>query len=119
MTQDATTTTFGNGNASLVIVQHPVYWFEDGSVIFSVEQVAFKVHGTMLSRLSSFFAQSKAGTSKASNYPYKTIGTGTDVHIVVDSSRRVLVKDVEILLEHLYHDMWVIEYSFPVDLLTL
>jgi hypothetical protein len=83
-------------------VQHPVFWFEDGSLVFRVEDHAFKVHRTLLSRHSGFFAQSKP---RASNTSGINVDLSLDVHIVVDPIRQVAVRDVEILLEHFYHDV--------------
>ena len=85
-----------------ILVRHPKYWFNDGSIIFRVQNDFFKVHRTLLSCHSSFFAQCQMKdtidtTSSSDRDP--------NVHIVVDPGGRVLSRDVEVLLEHLYHDV--------------
>ncbi|GLB34462.1 hypothetical protein LshimejAT787_0200270 [Lyophyllum shimeji] len=94
------------------LARHPVFWFDDGSIVFRVENHVFKVHKTLLSRHSNFFAR-----------PDHTLSTGNhgitsnvqiDPHIIVDPSRRVRTTDVEALLEHVYHDAPIYaESKFP------
>ncbi|KAF9457337.1 hypothetical protein BDZ94DRAFT_238102 [Collybia nuda] len=100
-------------------VQHPVYWFDDGSFVFRVAPYAFKVHRTLLTRHSRFFARlcvrgpegGEAGTRTMT-----TTGPGEESREIVDLSVlepgsqragvrvRVRVQDVEALLGFLYHD---------------
>ncbi|KAJ7650166.1 hypothetical protein FB45DRAFT_11170 [Roridomyces roridus] len=71
---------------SSTATQHPVFWFEDGSLSIQIESTIFKIHRTLLNRHSPF------------------LSTNNDDLLKIDSSRGVSVRDFEILLEHLYHD---------------
>jgi BTB/POZ domain len=85
-------------------VKHPTFWFDDGSIVVQVQNHLFKVHKTLLARHSNFFAQLGA-TPKLSNDALRE-DLAEDCHyIVVDLKKRVLAQDVEVLLEHLYHDV--------------
>ncbi|KAG6819437.1 hypothetical protein H0H93_011864 [Arthromyces matolae] len=77
--------------------QHPVYWFEDGSVVIHVENQIFKVHRTLLSRHSDFFVE-EDGTEDIS-------GKEAASYILIDECLGVRAKDVEVLLAHFYHDV--------------
>ncbi|KAF8633474.1 hypothetical protein AX15_001434 [Amanita polypyramis BW_CC] len=68
---------------------HPVYWFNDGSIILRAQKRLFRVHHSFLSRLSPFFAKLKVGSSND----------------VVDLGSEVYATDFEVLLQHLYHDV--------------
>jgi hypothetical protein len=35
---------------------HPVFWFSDGSIVLRAQEQLFRVHHSLLSRLSPFFA---------------------------------------------------------------
>ena len=37
-------------------IHHPDFWFHDGSIILSVQNTLFRVHQTVLSNHSGFFA---------------------------------------------------------------
>ncbi|KAG6845268.1 hypothetical protein H0H87_011677 [Tephrocybe sp. NHM501043] len=78
--------------------RHPVFWFDDGSMVIRVENQAFKVHRTLLSRHSRFFA----GVDPIN------LDSGSDLTlescILLDQGRNVRAKDLEVLLEHFYHD---------------
>ncbi|KAG6865149.1 hypothetical protein C0991_004831 [Blastosporella zonata] len=77
--------------------RHPVFWFNDGSIVFRVENQTFKVHRTLLSRHSRFFASATINVDSGSDLPL-------DSYVLVDQDRSVRAKDVEVLLEHFYHD---------------
>ncbi|KAG6872398.1 hypothetical protein C0995_009988 [Termitomyces sp. Mi166 len=90
-------------------MKHPVFWFNDGSIVLHVENQVFKVHKSLLSRHSRFFAGTHASAS---------VNDGSDLafdsYISVDQSRSVRAKDLEVLLEHLYHDASLFsENQFP------
>jgi hypothetical protein len=87
-------------------IRHPIFWFDDGSVVVRVQDHLFKVHRSLLSRHSSFFAHCHVitKTSKSDAALREDLAVGCD-YIVVDIDRPVLVRDVEVLLEHLYHDV--------------
>ncbi|KAF5378351.1 hypothetical protein D9615_008761 [Tricholomella constricta] len=96
------------------VTRHPVFWFNDGSVVFRVQDHAFKVHRTLLSRHSRFFAYSDHAHVPTSTNLNVASDLEYEIHIVVDPSRRVQVKDVEVLLEHFYHDAPLFsEVRFP------
>src|ERR1700733_3943841 len=86
-------------------VCHPTFWFDDGSVVLRVQDHLFKVHRSFLSRHSSFFAQHQYITKTSEDN--REDGDMDCDYIMIGHERRVLVQDVEILLEHLYHDVWV------------
>ena len=86
-----------------IIRNHPIYWFDDGSLVLEVEVQRFKVHRTLLSRHSRFFAS-------LSSVPHEISGSsshasGLSDHIVLEQRKDVRAEDVEALLQHLYHDL--------------
>ena len=83
-----------------ISVRHPIFWFDDGSIVVRVQDYLFKVHRSLLSRHSNFFAQSQSIASTSDLREDLAANCG---YIVVE--RHVLVQDVEVLLEHLYHDV--------------
>ncbi|KAG5644410.1 hypothetical protein DXG03_008577 [Asterophora parasitica] len=90
------------GTSEIIPTHHPVFWFDDGSVVFRVEDHTFKVHRTLLARHSNFFARTDLAPPPNSDV---ASDPEIDLHIVVDPSRRIRAKDVEVLLEHFYHDV--------------
>ena len=92
--------------------KHPIYWFEDGSFVLDVEQYQFKVHRTLVARHSRFLS----GLSHQENAPPITNGeqssatklSAREHHIILDNLKQVQAKDVEVLLQHLYHDVYVL-----------
>jgi hypothetical protein len=87
------------------VTQHLKFWFDDGSIVFRVQNHLFKVHWSLLSRHSSFFAHHRIKASYGSMAGNWGVDKIPGVYIVVDPSRHVLTQDVEVLLEHLYHDV--------------
>ncbi|KIL66982.1 hypothetical protein M378DRAFT_159925 [Amanita muscaria Koide BX008] len=69
--------------------KHPVYWFNDGSIVLQVQEQLFRVHLSLLSRLSPYFAGLRTDTLTN----IVGLGNGTLAH------------DFRVLLEHLYHDI--------------
>jgi hypothetical protein len=90
----------GNGN----YIRHPIFWFDDGSVVIRVQDRLYKIHKSLLSRHSDFFAHCHPVTKPSDDVLRRVPPTDCD-YIVVDPDRRVLANDVEVLLEHLYHDV--------------
>ncbi|RDB22888.1 hypothetical protein Hypma_009776 [Hypsizygus marmoreus] len=82
------------------LIKHPIFWFDDGSVVLHVQNYAFKIHRMLLARHSNFFAQ----TDTIPNGTTTKFDTPPETHIVIDPSQHVRAKDVEALLEHFYHD---------------
>ena len=93
-----------------IIRNHPVYWLDDGSLVLDVEVQRFKVHRTLLSRHSRFFASLSSASHEISSNGL-TNGSSTVVktqefdHIVLEQRKEVRAEDVEALLQHLYHDV--------------
>ncbi|KAF8206320.1 hypothetical protein K438DRAFT_1578158 [Mycena galopus ATCC 62051] len=81
--------------------RHPIFWFDDASLVLQVEAVKFKVHRTLLTRQSPFFS-SAVNRSPAMASPDN--GLECD-HITIDPARKVSATDCEALLQHLYHDL--------------
>lgn len=90
---------------------HPAYWFDDGSIVLHVQEQLFRVHLSLLSRLSPFFATlGTAGAATSSDagdfnlFP-ESVSLVHLVGFTVDLSAKIAAPDLEILLQHLYHDM--------------
>ena len=94
-----------------IIRNHPVYWFDDGSLVLDVKVQRFRVHRTLLSRHSRFFASLFSARHEISGSGLATSGSPTVVqtqefdHIVLEQRKEVKAEDVEALLQHLYHDV--------------
>jgi hypothetical protein len=100
------------GIGESIVRNHPVYWLDDGSLVLDVEVQRFKVHRTLLSRHSRFFASlSSAPHETSSGSGLTTSGSPTVVqsqefdYIVLEQRKEVRAEDVEALLQHLYHDV--------------
>lgn len=94
-----------------IIQNHPIYWLDDGSLVLDVEVQRFKIHRTLLSRHSRFFASLSTEPHQISGSGLSTSGSPTVVqtqqfdHIVLERRKEVRAEDVEALLQHLYHDV--------------
>jgi hypothetical protein len=84
------------------LTQHNVYWFHDGSLVFRIQNHLFKVHRTLISRHSRFFA-SKIEQHSEEDVVGSKIAHGVCIYLEVE--RDVNANDVEALLGHLYHDV--------------
>jgi len=85
-----------NGHLLATSRRHPIYWFDDGSLIVRAQDDAFKVHATLLTRHSPIL----------SSLPrYKGGEEDSDVPIVhIPDHLNVKSQDFEALLAHIYHD---------------
>jgi len=85
--------TIGAPSVDAVVQNHDIYWFDDGSLVFEIPDVRrFKIHLTLLSRHSRFFAAlSTVNDPDANN------------HVILN--HQIRLQDVEVLLQHMYHDM--------------
>ena len=89
---------------------HSAYWFDDGSIVLRVQEQLFRVHHSLLSRLSPFFATlgtAGAAPSDAGDFNHFPESASL-VHLLgftVDLSAEIAASDLVILLQHLYHDM--------------
>jgi len=93
-----------------IVRNHPIYWFDDGSLVLEVEVQRFKVHRTLLSRHSRFFSsistpQEISGSVITTNDPPTVVQTQAFDRIVLEQRKEVKAEDVEALLQHLYHDV--------------
>jgi hypothetical protein len=98
-----------------VVRNHPIYWFDDGSLVLDVEVQRFKVHHSLLSRHSKFFSaltlndqsvdEEVAPHNGASESTMSLDYRAGTRHVVLQPKRQVTVGDVEALLGHFYHDV--------------
>ena len=95
-----------------IVRNHPIYWLDDGSLVLDVEVQRFKVHRTLLSRHSRFFASLSSATHGTSGSGFTANDSPTVVrktqgfdHIVLEQRKEVRAEDMEALLQHLYHDV--------------
>ncbi|KAL0946357.1 hypothetical protein HGRIS_012590 [Hohenbuehelia grisea] len=81
--------------------RHPVFWFEDGSLLLQVQDHLYRLHGELLYRQSNLLKESQSLAVERSDH----YGPDPPHHIyVVDPTKNMRPEDVSILLEHLYHD---------------
>ena len=81
--------------------RHSKYWLDDGSLILQTRDSLYKVHRTLLDRHSRLLATI-----------HRSDGVGKGSHLVdglvviqIPEELEVNSGDLEILLEHLYHDV--------------
>lgn len=84
--------------------KHPLYWFDDGSLILHIQDVLFRLHYSLLKRHSPYLA------SMDNIRPIETIPIVNEIdkpstYILVSEDRGVSSRDTEALLEHMYHDL--------------
>ncbi|KAF9538580.1 hypothetical protein CPC08DRAFT_824620 [Agrocybe pediades] len=98
-------------NEDVLVQNHPIYWFPDGSLILDVEVQRFKVHHTLLSRHSRFFSAVEAkkeghleGTTHQQSGASNDENRDGPKHVVLEPKSKIKAADVEALLQHLYHD---------------
>jgi len=99
----------------VVIRNHPIYWFEDGSLVLDVEVQRFKVHHPLLARHSKFFSTLTSNGQGVEEETALCSESGTILnahrhqtgvrHVVLEPKRQVRARDVEALLGHFYHDL--------------
>jgi hypothetical protein len=85
--------------------RHPIYWFDDGSLILDVATYRFKVHHTLVSRHSRFFSALSANQVAAETRVRKSEDSSIRDSSAVEITLKVRAEDVEALLQHLYHDV--------------
>lgn len=74
---------------------HQDLWLEDGNVVLSIQGILFKVHRSILTRLSPFFLSRLSLSHKFELYDGYPL---VELEVGLANS-----KDVEALLRHLYH----------------
>ena len=103
-------TTESTDGPPVVIRNHPIYYFDDGSLILDIDTQRFKIHRSLLARHSGFFCRSADMLSNSEMIPSSStsglLGLLDGVpRIVLGHSRPVRPEDVEALLQHFYHDV--------------
>ena len=96
-----TLTTSAEQETNPKLRRHHRYWLDDGSLILRAQNDLYKVHRTLLERHSRLLStiHASADLDKASNAVDGMAVTSIPDELGVAST------DVEILLEHLYHDV--------------
>ncbi|KAH9484566.1 hypothetical protein JR316_0004048 [Psilocybe cubensis] len=104
----------------VIIKKHPIYWFEDGSLILDVANHRYKVHHTLVARHSKFFSAATTLAKEEGGRDTKQDGKEHDgatqnilvgssplihTHVILEPERQVHPEDIEALLQHLYHDV--------------
>ena len=94
-----------NGTESQIPRKSDRFWFDDGSVLVSLVPSVYKVHKSILDRLSKQFVPWLLdATDPAALALSRAIGhVGTPV-IAVPDKLGITTEDFETLLAHLYHD---------------
>ncbi|KAJ3566901.1 hypothetical protein NP233_g6708 [Leucocoprinus birnbaumii] len=83
--------------------KHPIYWFDEGSLILEVQDVHFRVHGALFQRHSPFLASTKLKKLIGTTLVTDDAHEGT-MFVSCEADRGVTWRDIEILLGHMYHD---------------
>ena len=82
--------------------KHPIYWFDDGSLILEVQDIQFRVHHSHFQCHSSFLASAKPFIPSCST---NSMVSCTSQVLLCGIDRGFRSRDVEALLEHIYDDM--------------
>lgn len=90
--------------STMSLRKHPLYWFDDGSLILHIHDVLFRLHYSLLKRHSPYLA------SVDNVHPIEAIPIVSEIdrpstYVLVGEDRRVSTRDAEALLEHMYHDL--------------
>ncbi|KAJ7170786.1 hypothetical protein C8R43DRAFT_1085290 [Mycena crocata] len=84
--------------------RHPIFWFEEGTLVLEVDAVMFRVHHALLTRHSPFLSSLEG--KKLKNGSDSTIRDRVEnSYMKIDPERKVTAPDLEVLLQHLYHDI--------------
>lgn len=78
--------------------RHPVYWFDDASVVLHVEDDLFKIHGSLFSRHSPLLA------TLIQDAPIIPGDVDHSKSVALDPRLSISSSDMIPLLEHVYHD---------------
>ncbi|KAF8889909.1 hypothetical protein BD779DRAFT_1438966 [Infundibulicybe gibba] len=91
-----------------VLTQHPIFWFDDAFLLLQVETTLFRVHYSLLARLSPFFKE-------LSTLDVGELPPGVKLPLpssLIDTrlryagvDRGVSRADMEVLLGYIYHDI--------------
>ncbi|TBU39663.1 hypothetical protein BD309DRAFT_969200 [Dichomitus squalens] len=100
----------GNLQADHKLLRHNKYWFDDGSLILRAQNDIYKVHRTLLERHSRTLSTLHP-SEELDKGPKSVDGLAV---MQVPDELEVRSGDLEVLLEHLYHDVVLDERaSFP------
>ncbi|THH13831.1 hypothetical protein EW146_g6432 [Bondarzewia mesenterica] len=97
---------FGNDTEDKRTQRHPVFWFDDGSLLVPLSSSIFNIHRSLLTRHSqtcSSWITAMSDPTISSRFATFSDMSPTAV-LAVPSHINVTVADFEVLLEHLYHD---------------
>ncbi|KAF8663992.1 hypothetical protein AX16_000843 [Volvariella volvacea WC 439] len=87
--------------------QHPTYWFDDATLVLAIQDQLYKIHQSLLSRLSPFL-KSRVERDRISvnghHHPNVDAKRGL-IHVEVEHTRGVTPSDVDVLLGVIYHDI--------------
>ncbi|KAF5328607.1 hypothetical protein D9619_011574 [Psilocybe cf. subviscida] len=108
------TQTTNSSDTAATIQRHPIYWFEDGSLVLDVEEQSFKVHHSLVTRHSQYLSSLTKGlvAAQPNGASVKELLNGQSSkaaeselrRISIDPKRNIKPEDVDVLLQHLYHD---------------
>lgn len=99
------------------MIKHPDYWLEDGSVIIIVEDTAFRVYRSLITRLSPQFFSDCCQTMALANGQ-----TQDEVSLpcfTVRSEKGIAKEDFEALIAHILHDITITEDTAFAHILRL
>jgi hypothetical protein len=95
----------GTTNSSQFWAPHPVFWYSDGSIVFRIENVGYKVHRHFFERHSAYFRDLLA-------YPMYAVTSPSPHNIYLSDVKKV---DFERLLSIFYPSNLVEQELFTVD----
>jgi len=78
--------------------RHDIYWFEDALLLLDVQDTVFKVHGSLLARLSPVLSTLIASAVPAPEH------NADHKRIALDPSLGIQAAEFTKLLEYVYHD---------------
>jgi hypothetical protein len=97
--------TLANGTESQPPRKSNRFWFDDGSILVSLAPVVYKLHKSILDRLSKKFALWLLGAmDPAALALSRAIGHSQMPIIAIPGQLDIAIGDFETLLAHLYHD---------------
>ena len=98
--------TLANGTDSQPPRKSDRFWFDDGSILVSLVPSVYKLHRSILDRLSKEFAPWVLdATDPAALALSSAIGHSETPIIAIPGKLGITNRDFETLLAHLYHDL--------------
>lgn len=90
--------------ANAELRKHPVYWFDDGLLVLHIQNTLFRVHLSLLKRHSPYLASLETTNPVIKPIPIINESSTPVMYVTLGPDRPVNSRDVEALLEHMYHD---------------